>query len=275
MTDPIQQDFFEAIDRRPPAPGSSSSTSPSQGPESVSSVQSTPAPSRDRDVWQIDGHPVVIQYIRHPRSRRLRLTWKRDGSARCTLPMRGSMVEARRFVEKNIGWLVERVKQSRATPATTGGWTLGTRILFKGVETPIEADIKPGHLRLNDFVFRGPLSPGVDLRNHVRHALRWHAASELPLRVLELAGQFGFPVKRISVRDQRTRWGSCSARNTISLNWRLIQTPAFVVDYIILHELAHTRHMNHSDRFWDEVARVCPNYPEAEAWLKTFGRQLL
>jgi predicted metal-dependent hydrolase len=70
------------------------------------------------------------------------------------------------------------------------------------------------------------------------------------------------------VRNQRSRWGSCSRRGTISLNWRLIQTPVSVRDYVILHELAHLKEMNHSKRFWREVARLCPDYKEAENWLK-------
>jgi predicted metal-dependent hydrolase len=185
------------------------------------------------------------------------------------------LAEARRFVERNVGWLAERVQQARSNPTAASEWTLGTRILFRGEETPIELDSKQGQLRLGEFVFPAPSSPGVALRHHVRRALHAYAAVELPQQVIHLAAQFGFTVKRITVRDQRTRWGSCSARKTISLNWRLVQTPPYVVDYIILHELAHTRHMNHSAEFWAEVARVCPDYPAAEAWLKQFGRQLL
>jgi hypothetical protein len=76
------------------------------------------------------------------------------------------------------------------------------------------------------------------------------------------------------VRNQRSRWGSCSRRRTISLNWRLIQTPAFVRDYIILHELMHLREMNHSARFWRQVEIVCPDYRNAEHWLKQHSRML-
>ena len=75
-------------------------------------------------------------------------------------------------------------------------------------------------------------------------------------------------MNRVTVRNQRTRWGSCSRRGTISLNWRLIQAPGFVRDYIILHELAHTLEMNHSDRFWRQVETLCPDYRNAERWLK-------
>jgi predicted metal-dependent hydrolase len=75
------------------------------------------------------------------------------------------------------------------------------------------------------------------------------------------------PARRVTVRNQRSRWGSCSRHGTISLNWRLIQTPTHVQDYIILHELCHLREMNHSARFWREVERVCPNSAAAERWL--------
>lgn len=273
MMEPIQQDFFESLAQKPKTPVAKDSVPRDVNPTTRTGPNN--AGSADHETWQIDGHTVSIRFVRHPRSRRFRLTWLREGTARCTLPPRGSMAEARRFIERNVGWLLERVKQHSAPRDTGGGWSLGTRIFFKGVETSIEADTKPGYLRLADFVFQGPANPHVDLRGPVRHALRWFASSELPLRVIELAAKHNFPVKRVTVRDQRTRWGSCSARHTISLNWRLVQTPPYVVDYIILHELAHTRHMNHSDQFWAEVARVCPNYDEAEAWLKTFGRRLL
>jgi predicted metal-dependent hydrolase len=81
-------------------------------------------------------------------------------------------------------------------------------------------------------------------------------------------------VRAVSVRNQRSRWGSCSRSATVSLNWRLVQMPAAVSDYIILHELAHLRVMNHSAKYWRVVAQLCPDYRAAEAWLKAHGRQL-
>ena len=75
-------------------------------------------------------------------------------------------------------------------------------------------------------------------------------------------------VMRVTVRDQRSRWGSCSRRGAISLNWRLIQLPGPVCDYVILHELMHRRQLNHSAAFWREVKAVCPDHAAAERWLK-------
>ena len=99
--------------------------------------------------------------------------------------------------------------------------------------------------------------------------LRQLAARQLPTRLLELASAHGFAVAGVSVRNQRTRWGSCSPSGRISLNWRLIQVPPAVCDYVLLHELTHLRHLNHSARFWRELARVCPHHGEARRWLKS------
>ena len=97
------------------------------------------------------------------------------------------------------------------------------------------------------------------------------ARQELPPRVLELARVHGLTVTRVTVRNQRSRWGSCSRRGTISLNWRLLQAPATVRDYVILHELMHLREPNHSAAFWRLVAQVCPEYRPARQWLREHG----
>ena len=101
------------------------------------------------------------------------------------------------------------------------------------------------------------------------------AVTELPPRVYEFAAAHHLTVGRVTVRNQRSRWGSCSRRGTISLNWKLIQTTPFVRDYIILHELMHLRQMNHSKKFWREVESVCPEYKAAEKWLKQHSPALL
>jgi predicted metal-dependent hydrolase len=114
------------------------------------------------------------------------------------------------------------------------------------------------------------LATGVETGDF-RPAIECHlwklAAQELPSRVMEFAATRGLTVRRVTVRNQKSRWGSCSRNGTISLNWRLIQAPAFVRDYLILHELMHLRQMNHSPRFWREVERVCPDFQNAERWL--------
>jgi predicted metal-dependent hydrolase len=113
----------------------------------------------------------------------------------------------------------------------------------------------------------GPALPSEEGRE-----LRKLAARALPARLLELAAGLGRQVAGVTVRAQRTRWGSCSPAGRISLNWRLVQLPDSVRDYVLLHELTHLLHMDHSKRFWRELARVCPWHREARAWLRAHGR---
>ena len=101
------------------------------------------------------------------------------------------------------------------------------------------------------------------------------AETQLADRCRELADKHAVPITGVQIRDQRSRWGSCSARGSISLNWRLIRMPGYVSDYVILHELMHRRQANHSDRFWTEVGKVCPEWRDAERWLRKNGRDYL
>ena len=104
--------------------------------------------------------------------------------------------------------------------------------------------------------------------------LRRRAVRELPGQLLALARQHDITVRRVSIRNQRSRWGACSPAGTITLNWRLILTPDFVREYVMLHELMHRRELNHSKRFWRLVAAHCPRHGEARRWLRTEGKTL-
>ena len=107
-----------------------------------------------------------------------------------------------------------------------------------------------------------------------RRALRRRAEIELPPRLLALAAAHGLTVPKVSVRNQRTRWGSCGRDGHICLNWRLIAMPQSVSDYILIHELMHLRRLDHSPAYWRLVAAACPGYREARAWLRDNGASL-
>ena len=220
----------------------------------------------------VGSRQVPLLVVRNPRARRYLLRMRADGTARVTIPRGGSAAEARKFVDRNRPWLERQWQQIQARPRHPTAWQIGSTVLFRGELVPIQSG-QPGYFRFGAEIL--PLSePAANLRPAIEKYLRKLAARELPARLAELAGLHGFIVKRVTMRGQRTRWGSCSQRSGISLNWRLIQTPAHVRDYIILHELAHLRQMNHSNRFWHEVERLCPDYQVAERWLKDH-RELL
>lgn len=107
--------------------------------------------------------------------------------------------------------------------------------------------------------------------NHKEVLTKWLkqvAKKGISQRTKELSEQFGFSYKSISIRDQSTRWGSCSGKKSLSFNWRLAFAPLEVLDYVIIHELAHTVQMNHSDKFWQLVSQCMPKYKEHIHWLK-------
>ena len=105
-------------------------------------------------------------------------------------------------------------------------------------------------------------------------ALKARAARELPPALRALAVAHDITVLRVSVRNQRSRWGACSANGAITLNWRLILVPDVVREYVMLHELMHRRELNHSKRFWRLVVAACPQHREARQWLRREGQAL-
>jgi hypothetical protein len=217
------------------------------------------------DAIPVAAGPAVI-LERSARARRYRLTLRRDGTAVAIIPPRGSEREAWRFVENHRDWL-ERARERQARrPRTEPVWKAGTRVLWRGQMTEIRA-AGPGSLCLASDVFR--VAPGgADLRPVLELQFARRARIELPARAWELAAVTRSDLKRVTVRNQRSRWGSCSPSGTVSLNWRLLQTPDLVRDYIIHHELAHLREMNHSDRFWARVEAAYPEWREAERWIR-------
>ncbi|MCL6517600.1 SprT family zinc-dependent metalloprotease [Alicyclobacillus sp.] len=125
----------------------------------------------------------------------------------------------------------------------------------------------------------GPASTLSDGNESVlRHLLAdWYramAAQHLPERTRRWAASLGLRVRAVRVKDQKSRWGSCSTAGNINLNWRLIQAPTWVVDYVIVHELCHLVEMNHSPQFWALVRRAYPDADRAKRWLKEFGHTL-
>jgi predicted metal-dependent hydrolase len=107
-----------------------------------------------------------------------------------------------------------------------------------------------------------------------RTALRDRAREELPARLLEIAAAHGLTVTGVSIRNQRTRWGSCGRDGKITLNWRLVLMPPAVRDYVLIHELMHLRRLDHSPAYWKLVAAACPGYREARQWLRIHGPAL-
>lgn len=226
-----------------------------------------PKPEPAGEVLIAGKKTVPVTFERSLKARRYILRLRQDGTVRVTVPRGGTFAEARRFALRQTSWLERQLVRLAARPVHAKDWRVGGNIWFRGEQVLLEAEASGRAVRFASESVR-VTDTGADLRPAIEKHLLKLAVRELPPRVAELAALHSVPIRRVSVRNQRSRWGSCSRTGTISLNWRLIQTPESVRDYIILHELMHVRQMNHSARFWREVAIVCPGYEAAERWIK-------
>jgi predicted metal-dependent hydrolase len=152
------------------------------------------------------------------------------------MPRWGSKREARAFADRERAWIESQLKKVAAERERRASSAAAER-----------------------------LAPDVE------RALRAQAVRELPRRLFELAKRFGLTVARVSIRNQRWRWGSCNRAGHICLNWRLVTMPEWVSEYVLIHELMHLRRMDHSPKFWKLVAAACPRYQEARVWLRAIG----
>lgn len=214
-----------------------------------------------------------VEFVKVRRARRYILRVRPDGTLRVTVPRGGSRADGERFAERHRRWIErerERIREEH-TPVT---WDHGTVILFRGVEHAIAVAGTAGG-RVAAYADRVvALAGAADVRKAIEADLKAVARAELVPRLQQIATAQGIAVERVVIRSQRSRWGSCSPSGTIALNYRLVQMPDAVRDYVLVHELMHRRQQNHSRRFWRLVEAACPDFRQAERWLKTRGRSL-
>ncbi|PYR24269.1 MAG: hypothetical protein DMF92_22990 [Acidobacteria bacterium] len=177
--------------------------------------------------------PVVV-FVRLSRARRYVIRVAGDGTVHVKLPRWGSKREAAAFAEQERTWIAKQQ------------WRLDQA--------------------------RRRTQPAATVPEMERE-LRERAMRELPRRLLELAAEHGFAVTRVSVRNQRWRWGSCSRNGHLCLNWRLVKMPDSVRDYVMIHELMHLKRMDHSPKFWKLVAAACPDFKASRAWLRSYSNE--
>ena len=214
-----------------------------------------------------------VEFVRMRRARRYVMRVRPDGTLRVTIPRGGSRAEALAFMERHVAWIARersRVRTERAPVV----WTHGSTVLLRGLPhvLEIESSGKGWAARYADRRVR--IESPANVRPEVERDLRKLAAEQLPVRLNELADDHGLQVTRVTIRNQRSRWGSCARSGAIALNFRLVQMPPEVCDYVLIHELMHLKQQNHGRRFWALVERAFPAYKEAERWLRSEGRGL-
>ncbi|MBM4200676.1 MAG: M48 family metallopeptidase [Gammaproteobacteria bacterium] len=239
-----------------------------------------------------DGHAFgagsfPLRLRRSPRAKRLRLIVRADG-VECVLPVICPERLAHDFIAQHRDWLLRKFREAVARTAPRRFWqeaaaTGDLHFPLQGIPTRFSLRDSPSsRMRLSydgEALLLQLPSPALDAAARIEQAVfawarAWlgeRAGAIVDRHAPHIAGQ----PRRIRIKRMRTRWGSCGAGNDINLNWLLIAVPPAVLEYVVVHELCHIRHRDHSARFWGLVAAHCPDFQQARGWLKAEGGSLL
>jgi len=234
-------------------------------------------PSEPQAIEIVCDRATYLARIRRHRQAR-RYTLRIQATTReviITIPPRGTLKEAREFAQKHGGWIAARLGRLPEAAPFADGVTVPVRGVphriehRRGTRGTVWIEVSAEGKRI--LCVAGD-APHVNRR--VGDFLRREAKRDLEIASHRFAAALGVTVKRVVVRDQSSRWGSCSTTGLLSYSWRLILAPSVVLDYLAAHEVAHLVEMNHSPRFWRLVQRLCPSHDNAKAWLDTHGADL-
>ena len=220
----------------------------------------------------LPGGPATIYWRRHAKARRITLRIDaRQGAVVVTLPTRAARSAGLALVRKNAAWVADRLA---ALPASAP-FTDGASVTIDGVVHAIRH--RPGGVG-GAWLEGDALHVSGDadfLPRRVSDFLRAEARRRFGLQATAKAGLAGVTLRRVLVKDTRSRWGSCSSDGVLMFCWRLLMAPPYVQDYVVAHEVAHLRHMNHGAGFWALTDTLSPHRIRASAWLTAEGARLL
>jgi predicted metal-dependent hydrolase len=216
---------------------------------------------------ELDGKTLRIILKRHTTARRMVLRLARDGeNFTLTLPKRQSISSAQTFVEQSRTWMSNTLHKRLSKNAEAV-------FMLRGVATEIVIEDKTRGLVRHDVEHNILHVPGGEAhwKRRLTDWLKREAEQDLRKASLHYAENMGVRFSRLTVRDQKSRWGSCSHDGALSYSWRLLMAPDYVLDYVVAHEVAHLKEMNHGPRFWRLVLTHCVRTREAKSWLKVNG----
>lgn len=214
-----------------------------------------------------------IPYRRVPRSQHVRIRMSTDGSLRASLPLFAPLSSLRKLIDNSREEL-QKLTVSTQTNTYVSGQRIGhshTLSLIPNRNDTLKGSVSHQKIVVSYPEAADPASSVVQstIRTYVSQALRKEGKAYLPRRLQYLAEQGGFAYTKVRFAHQSGRWGSCSSSGTISLNIALMMLPFELIDYVLVHELSHTREMNHSPAFWQLVETYYPDYKNARKLLKT------
>ena len=194
----------------------------------------------------------------------MRVTVDRAGTVEVVLPQRMPMRAAEEAVRELRPWIERRLAEAGRQRAAVRA--RGDTLPYLGRALTLQGEASRTRVRRRGEVLLVPAGP--DREEALQRWYRQMARHEIASRLDRACAIAGLSYTRLTIRDQRTRWGSCSRSGAMSFNWRLLLAPEGVLDYVVWHEVCHLAFMDHSPRFWGLVARYCPDHREHAAWLK-------
>jgi len=220
-------------------------------------------------VIELDGGPVTYRLVRSPRTRRITIRVTAEG-VRVTAPTRVSVAGVERALRADRDWITAALARAVAAAPPPLGEGAVLPYLDESLVVAL-ADVRAVRRDGGRLLVPAGADPVVAVERWYRSRARDH----LGALVATWAPVMGVSPGGLAVRGQRSRWGSASARGTIALNWRLMLAPARIGEYVVVHELAHLLHMDHSPRFWAAVERHWPDHRADRAWLRSNGPSML
>lgn len=222
----------------------------------------------------------TVQLVKNQRAKHIRITVKSFENVRVTLPNRVSFTEAENFVRSKIDWIVKHQKKIKDTEKKLTVFDDETNFQTKKYKLQIN---KTGEDELTARIFDGKINVyypdhlGVEhksvqffIRKVIEEALRIEAKQYIPARVKELAVKYNFNYNRVFIKNIKSRWGSCSKKGNVNFTLHLMRLPEELIDYVILHELAHTKEHNHSKNFWAVLDKIYGNAKAVDRKLKNY-----
>ena len=218
----------------------------------------------------------MIQINKLVRSKRktLSLIVENDGTLTVRAPLRLKEADIQRFIEAKADWIKRKQANIRKIAVTPRQYVDGDTFLYLGKEISLRLvpDRKPALVLDGVFKLAKSAQPRAESVFEVWY--KEQARAVLAVRVDFFSRKYGFEVEKIRISSARTRWGSCSAKKTLSFTWRVVMAPPEVIDYVVVHELCHLRELNHSRSFWAQVEAILPGYKSTRKWLKHNGAKL-
>lgn len=230
----------------------------------------------------------AVEQVVSTRARRIRIEVQSSTRVRLVIPRHASRREAEAFLQSRSAWIAEKCAEMKRAEARTPidaspmRWDGRDRLPLRGVDRTVRLEpawVRPAQVRIEAeqvtvFAPSALLAQPMSMRNLMIRTFKREAQRDATTLLDAEAARLGVRYQHLRLGDQRSLWGSCTSTGGINLSWRLVMAPPEVLRYVVIHELCHRVHADHSDAFWALVTRQMPDYSQPYAWLRDHGARL-